>query len=124
VRHTRQKAALSRVLAEGDVFRSAQDLHADLRAAGEPVGLTTIYQQLKALTDAGEVDAVRGATGEMVYRACGGPHHHHLVCRECGASVEVDGPEIETLVARVATAHGYTQMEHTVELFGRCPACA
>jgi len=50
-------------------------------------------------------------------------HHHHLVCRQCGRSVEVSGPEVEAWAERVAAAAGYTEISHTLEVFGTCPAC-
>ena len=96
-RSTRQKRALAAVLDSSDRFRSAQDLHAELRRRGEHVGLTTVYGQLRVLADVGEVDALRSDDGETRYRRCvKDHHHHHLVCRVCGHTVEVEGPEVES----------------------------
>jgi Fur family ferric uptake transcriptional regulator len=50
-------------------------------------------------------------------------HHHHLVCRACGATVEVTGPAVETWAEQVAAEHGFRDVSHTVEVFGTCPAC-
>src|SRR5579875_314665 len=123
-RSTRQKRALAAALAESDQFRSAQDLFARLRAQGENVGLTTIYNQLRALAETGEVDSLRTQTGETLYRRCStGNHHHHLVCRECGATVEVEGPEVERWADRIADQHGYVDISHTVEILGLCGHC-
>ena len=61
-RSTRQKRALASILEGSDAFRSAQDLFTELRAKGENVGLTTVYSQLRALADAGEIDALRART--------------------------------------------------------------
>lgn len=112
-------------LAQVEQFRSAQELHALLRAEGEAVGLTTVYRTLASLAEAGEVDAIAREDGETVYRLCAGPtHHHHLVCRECGRTVEVEGPAVERWASRVAAEHGFAEVSHTIEIFGRCPACA
>ena len=124
-RETRQKRALAAALDQTAAFRSAQDLHADLRARGENVGLTTVYNQLRALAEAGRVDTLRTEDGETLYRRCGTEgHHHHLVCRSCGATVEVEGPEVETWADRVAAAHGFVDIVHTVEIVGTCAGCA
>lgn len=124
-RETRQKKALAAVLDETEAFRSAQDLHADLRARGEAVGLTTVYNQLRALADTGQVDTLRTDEGETLYRRCGSAHHHHhLVCRSCGAAVEVEGPEVERWADRVAGRHGFVDISHTVEIVGTCASCA
>ncbi|HEX3539937.1 MAG TPA: transcriptional repressor [Acidimicrobiales bacterium] len=124
-RSTRQKRALAAVLDASDSFRSAQDLFAELRARGENVGLTTVYNQLRALADAGEVDALRGDDGETRYRRCDRQdHHHHLVCRSCGATEEIEGPEVERWAAQMADRHGYTDVAHTIEILGTCRQCA
>ena len=122
---TRQRTAVSRALADADGFQTAQALHESMRRAGDSVGLTTVYRHLQALADAGEVDVLRTADGEAAYRRCGADdHHHHLVCRSCGATVEVTGPAVETWAAQVAKKHGFRDVSHTVEVFGTCRACS
>ncbi len=120
-RPTRQRTAVAGVLADLDSFRSAQQIHAELVARGEAVGLTTVYRTLQALADAGEIDSLRDDAGETVYRRCeGGTHHHHLVCRQCGATVEIDGPAVESWAAPMAPEPGYDDVSHTLELVGPC----
>lgn len=123
-RATRQRAAITELLDRVDEFRSAQDLHDELRRRGENIGLTTVYRTLQAMAGAGLVDTLRTDTGENVYRRCSGPHHHHhLVCRGCGATVEVAGREVEAWAAEVAVEHGFSDVSHTIEIFGTCAAC-
>lgn len=124
LRNTRQRTAVSTLLAEVDGFHSAQDLYAMLRQRGERVGLTTVYRTLQGLADAGEIDVMRPPGGEHLYRRCSEGHHHHLVCRRCGRTVEVAGPAVESWAERVAAEHGYAEVSHTLEIFGTCPACA
>ena len=124
-RPTKQQVAVAAALASIEGFTSAQALHELLRVKGEKVGLTTVYRHLQALADAGQVDALRTDDGETVYRRCvADDHHHHLVCRVCGATVEVSGPEVEAWAAAVAASHGYTDVSHTLEVFGTCAACS
>jgi len=124
-RSTRQKRAVAGVLAETDTFRSAQDLHAELRARGTRVGLTTVYNQLRALADSGEVDVLRAEDGETLYRRCGSDdHHHHVLSRVCGRTVEVAGRAIEKWAAKVAKEAGFVDVRHTVEVVGTCAECA
>lgn len=120
-RSTRQRAAVSALLAEVDDFQSAQQLHDRLKHRGDSVGLTTVYRTLQSLADAGAVDVVRTHDGEAVYRRCNsGSHHHHLVCRKCGKTVEVEGPAVESWADRIAAEHGFTDVAHTLEIFGTC----
>ncbi|HEV7897976.1 MAG TPA: transcriptional repressor [Planosporangium sp.] len=122
-RNTRQRGAVSALLAEVEGFHSAQELHAMLRSRGAAVGLTTVYRTLLALADAGEIDVMQTPGGENLYRRCSDGHHHHLVCRSCGRTVEVLGPAVETWAEKVAAQHGYADVSHTLEIFGTCPAC-
>lgn len=124
-RSTRQKRALAAILERTDGFRSAQDLHHQLRAHGENVGLTTVYNQLRALADSGALDALRADDGETLYRRCDtGRHHHHLVCRHCRRTIEVEGPAVERWASTVAEEHGFVDVTHTVEILGTCGPCA
>ena len=125
VRATRQAAAVREALAGREGFTSAQDLHGELRRRGGGVGLTTVYRHLQALADAGAVDVLRTPDGESIYRLCGaGGHHHHLVCRSCGRTVEIEGREVERWTRKVAQAEGFTDVDHTVEVYGTCAGCA
>lgn len=122
---TSRRQAVRKVLAASTSFRSAQDIYAEMRASGAKIGLTTVYRALQALSDAGEIDVLRTDDGEAVYRACATvSHHHHLVCRRCGKTVEVAGPDVERWAEAVGKEHGFTDVTHTVEVFGTCPSCA
>ena len=123
-RPTRQRAAVAAALGTGHAFRSAQELYETLRASGDKVGLTTVYRTLQAMVDAGELDVLRSADGEAVYRRCrSGEHHHHLVCRRCGTTEELAAEEVEAWAAAVAQRHGFTDVSHTIEVFGYCRDC-
>lgn len=125
IRNTRQRRAVSAVLDELQAFASAQQIHTALERRGEKVGLSTVYRNLQALVDADAVDALRGDDGEILYRRCeDGAHHHHLVCRHCGAAVEVSGAAVETWASTVAAENGFVDVEHTIEIFGTCADCA
>jgi Fur family ferric uptake transcriptional regulator len=125
MRGTRQAEALSAALDNLSGFCSAQEIHAQLRRNGERIGLTTVYRHLQVLSEDGQVDTIRDASGETLYRRCRtSAHHHHLTCRSCGRSVEVEGRAMERWAEHVAAEAGFTELDHTVELFGLCPDCS
>ena len=123
VRTTRQREAVRAVFQDLEGFHSAQDVHALLRAAGDPVGLSTVYRAVQSLADDGELDSIRTDSGEALYRRCSPQHHHHLVCRGCGRTVEVEGPAVERWTRAIAAEHGFSEVSHTLEIFGSCPDC-
>jgi hypothetical protein len=84
-RSTRQRAAVAQALDKLDEFRTAQEIHQDLRTAGENVGLTTVYRTLQALADSSEVDVLRNAVPEALARAGGArPRPHHTCSQPAG----------------------------------------
>ena len=125
MRATRQRSAIVEALDSASGFRSAQELHDELKRSGASVGLTTVYRTLQALTRSGDVDALLRDDGETIYRRCGSDqHHHHLVCRHCVTSVELANDEVEAWAAGAARRHGFTQVTHTAELYGLCGGCS
>jgi Fur family ferric uptake transcriptional regulator len=125
-RMTVQGGAVRSVLVDGDGFRSAQDLHATLRLRGKPVGLSTVYRHLQSLVEQGVADVIQSPDGEATYRYCGettSAHHHHLVCRKCGHTKEVKARAVERWAAEIASKFDFSDVDHTVEIFGTCASC-
>jgi Fur family ferric uptake transcriptional regulator len=104
-------------------FASAQELYQMLRRDGDGIGLTTVYRALQSLLDDKMVDLLRREDGEAIYRLCGDSHHHHLVCRSCGSTVEIEGSSVEKWAEAISEEHGFREVGHTVELFGLCESC-
>jgi Fur family transcriptional regulator, ferric uptake regulator len=122
LRATRQRLTVLEALRGREDTVTAQDLHMELRQAGEPIGLTTVYRTLAALADAGLLDTF-DREGEQAFRQCGEVHHHHLVCETCNLVEEIAAEEVERWVHQVADTHGFTVTGHRADIFGVCPAC-
>jgi Fur family transcriptional regulator, ferric uptake regulator len=122
-RATPQRQAVLDALTGAEDFRSAQQVHELMSARGSRVGLATVYRTLALYADHGLVDVLRSEDGEAIYRRCSETHHHHLVCRACGATVEVEGPAVERWTSAIAAEHGFADLSHTLEIVGTCAAC-
>lgn len=123
-RNTWQREAVKQALDASEHFVSAQSLHTALREQGSSIGLATVYRALADLAQEGDADALQ-QDGESLYRACTpGSHHHHLICRSCGLTVEIEADAVESWAQQVATAHGFTRPEHIVDVFGLCADCS
>ncbi|MFV0429726.1 MAG: Fur family transcriptional regulator [Arachnia sp.] len=123
-RTTRQRTAIREVLANGEEFVTAAQLHDQLRQADHQVGIATVYRALQTMLEAGELDSIRTAGGEAAYRRCSAKHHHHLVCTNCGAAVEVVAEQVEHWAKEIGERYGYRNVGHEVELYGRCANCS
>ncbi|MFS0713199.1 transcriptional repressor [Microbacterium sp. 2P01SA-2] len=123
-RNTWQRERVRTALSDARGFVSAQDLHASLRDDNTGIGLATVYRALATLAASGEADQLQSPDGEAIYRACSSEgHHHHLICRSCGLTVEIQASDVEEWAHRTAAANGFTQAEHIVDIFGVCAAC-
>jgi Fur family ferric uptake transcriptional regulator len=123
-RNTWQREAVREALGTREGFVSAQALHARMRQAGSPVGLATVYRALADLAAEGDADSLQ-QDGESLYRACTpGSHHHHLICRGCGRTVEISADPVEQWAREVAAANGFTRPNHVVDVFGYCVDCS
>ena len=123
-RNTWQREAVRGALGANDGFISAQALHSALHLTGSPIGLATVYRALADLAVTGDADSLQSPEGESLYRACStNDHHHHLICRNCGLTVEIEADAVETWAHNVATKHGFTQAAHVVDVFGLCEQC-
>ena len=123
-RNTWQREAVKEALGTSEGFVSAQSLHSNLHATGSPIGLATVYRALADLASEGEADSLQ-QEGESLFRACTpGSHHHHLICRNCGLTVEIEADAVEEWAQKVAAQHGFTQPNHIVDVFGLCGDCS
>lgn len=123
-RNTWQREAVVTELTEVHGFISAQALFGRMRDAGSTISLATIYRALTDMVGEGTVDSLLSPEGENLYRACSSDdHHHHLICLRCGATVEIDAKQVEAWAKSTAAAHGFSQAQHVVDIFGVCGAC-
>lgn len=123
-RNTWQREAVRAALAEARGFVSAQQLHQTLRESGSTIGLATVYRALSSLGETGEADSLQSPDGENLFRSCATQgHHHHLICRSCGTTVELSATVVEEWTQRVAAEHGFSEVEHVVDIFGLCEHC-
>lgn len=122
-RSTRQRSIIIELLTSLDRFVSAQELHAELKQKGHAIGLSTVYRNLATMTSTGDIDVLLREDGEALYRACGPAHHHHLLCKSCGATNEITAELVEAWSHDIAKAYGFTDVSHTLEIVGVCRDC-
>ena len=123
-RNTWQRERVREALTDAPGFVSAQALHATLRDENTGIGLATVYRTLAGLAAQGDADSLQSPEGENLFRACtSAGHHHHLICRNCGRTVEIEATAVEQWAQSTAAEHGFTAAEHVVDIFGLCAEC-
>ncbi|MGH8574189.1 MAG: Fur family transcriptional regulator [Gammaproteobacteria bacterium] len=123
-RHTKQRAWIVDLLTDAGHFLSAAALHRLLVDRGRNVGLATVYRTLARLEEQQEVESVSGPQGERLFRIClDADHHHHVVCRGCGATESLANSQIERALDKEVRRSGYRDFRHELVVFGTCPRC-
>jgi len=102
---------------------SAEDVYKELLAAGEEIGLATVYRVLTQFEAAGLVCRHHFEGGQSVFELNRGGHHDHLVCIKCGTVVEFVEDVIEERQRAIAAQHGFTMEDHSLVIYGVCPHC-
>jgi Fe2+ or Zn2+ uptake regulation protein len=121
-RLTPQRLAIMRVLYEATGHLSPVEIYE--RAQQVLPGLTepTVYRTLSFLSERGLILAAHMGSGQLVYEI-GEHNHHHLICRACGATQEIDHALLEKLYCQFQESTGYQIDSLHVTFFGLCPDC-
>ena len=102
---------------------SAEDIYRILLESGEEIGLATVYRVLTQFEEAGLVVRRHFEGGQSVFELDLGEHHDHLVCVKCGRVEEFVDEVIEKRQEEIAKQAGYTITDHSLNIYGICPAC-
>lgn len=123
-RDTAPRRALAGLIAERHGHFTAAELLADAHDQNVKVGRATVFRTLDLMAERGALERLDLPTGGHAYVACvPEQHHHHVVCRGCGTSVEVDDSGLQAVVRQIGAQSGYRIDNHRLELYGLCPEC-
>jgi Fur family ferric uptake transcriptional regulator len=121
-RVTRPRRAVAELIANRGGHFTSSDLLSDARRGRRSLGRATLFRNLELFTELGALERLDLPTGEHAYVACEPEqHHHHVVCRACGRSVEVEDSGLQSVVSEIARRSGFSIDTHRLELFGLCP---
>jgi Fur family ferric uptake transcriptional regulator len=122
-RLTEPRRALATLIAQQDGHFTAAELVSSARARRLGVGRATVFRTLETLEEIGAIERLDLPSGEHAYVACELAHHHHIICSNCGRTVEIDDAGLGQVVREVARQTSFRVDQHRLELFGLCPAC-
>jgi Fe2+ or Zn2+ uptake regulation protein len=119
---TPQRLVILRILQDADRHLSPLEIYQQARLAMPGITEATVYRTLNFLTEQGLVLAAHVGYGQLVYEIAG-RDHHHLICRQCGSTQEIDHSLLRSLYEQFQQATGYQIDSIHVTFFGLCPAC-
>jgi len=124
LKSTKQRDMILDCFLSCDQHLSTEELYLKLKESMPGIGFATVYRTLKLFAESGIAREIQFGDGQTRYEHLhAGEHHDHLVCTRCGAIMEFENETIEKLQAEVARNHGFTIMNHKLELYGICAKC-
>jgi Fur family ferric uptake transcriptional regulator len=125
LRHSNQRQWILTVFLRIEKHMTIDELLREVKAIHPEVGSATVYRTLRLLCECGLCRELRFDNGPARYEHLyGHEHHDHLICTQCGTSVEIISPEIEHLQEELIKQHGFIPQRHRMELYGVCNECA
>ncbi|MGD2206912.1 MAG: Fur family transcriptional regulator [Anaerolineae bacterium] len=122
-RITQPRRAVIQALLEDEGNSSPAEVHQRARSHCPTIGLVTVYRTLDLLAEMGFVRRIHTDDGCHRYATTRDGHLHHLVCRQCGTTVQVEGCDLSTFLTRISRETGYEVEDHLLELIGLCSTC-
>lgn len=125
LKSTRQREIILDCFLATNEHLSTEELYLKLKELNSGIGFATVYRTLKLFAESGIAREIHFGDGQTRYEHLhAGEHHDHLVCTRCGSIVEFEEETIENLQKAVARKHGFTILNHKLELYGVCALCA
>ena len=124
LKHTAQRDRILRAFLETREHLSTDELHRLVKKKDRRIGFTTVYRTLKLLAECGLASEVAFHDGIARYEhQYNRRSHHHMVCTECGSSVEFFSQEVGDLEQEIGRKYHYLTTRHTFQIYGVCEAC-
>ena len=109
---------------ENEGHRSVEDIYHTVKAIDPRIGYTTVYRMMKLMVSCGLAREIELADGITRYEHLfNHEHHDHLICMECGKSIEFYNPEIEALQDAASAQLGFKVLDHKLQIYGVCREC-
>src|SRR5713226_2369194 len=124
LKQTAQRDTILRSFLETRDHLSTEELHRLVQKKDAGIGYTTVYRTLKLLTESGLASEVAFHDGIARYEhQYNRRSHHHMVCTECGASVEFFSEQVGAIEREIGHKHRYVTTRHTFQIYGVCEEC-
>ncbi len=107
-----------------DEHISAEEIYAQVVAKYSHVNISTVYRTLELLKQIGLLYEIDLGGGRIGYHPEDKGHHHHLVCRKCGAVIDVGESVLFPIQAILLQAFNFKAELRHMAIFGHCNKCS
>ena len=122
-RMTPQRQMILSAVEKADDHISAEEIYAKVRARYPHVNVSTVYRTLDLLKELGLVTETNMGDGRVRYHSIGKGHHHHLVCEQCGETIDIEEAMLSPLWTEIQQKYNFkVNMKH-LAFFGLCAKC-
>jgi len=122
-RLTPQRMLVLSAIANSDHHISAEEIYAQVVAKYPYVNISTVYRTLDLLKRLDLVTETDLGGGRVRYHPVDKGHHHHLVCQECGAIIDLDESVLSSLQSQLLREYKFSADLRHLAIFGRCANC-
>jgi len=122
-RLTPQRVMILSAIEASDDHISAEEIYAQIVAKYPQVNISTVYRNLELLKGLGLVTETDLGGGRVRYHSAEKGHHHHLVCQECGAIIDLDESLLSSLKNTLVREYKFIADLRHLAIFGRCADC-
>ena len=123
-RLTPQRMMILSAIENSDNHISAEEIYAQVVAKYPDVNISTVYRTLELLKRLGLVTETDMGEGRVRYHPAEKGHHHHLVCQECGAIIDLDESLLASLKSALLREYKFSADLRHLAIFGRCINCS
>ena len=123
-RLTPQRIMVISAIEDSDGHISAEEIYAQVIAKYPQVNISTVYRTLELLKRLGLVTETDLGEGRVRYHPAGKGHHHHLVCQQCGAIIDLDESILSDLKSALLREYQFSADLRHLAIFGRCVKCS
>lgn len=121
---TQQRETILRVFLHAKRHLTVEELHVLVKGEDPSIGLTTVYRTMRLFCECNLARANHFEEGRVRYeQQYKTAHHDHMICVQCGKTIEFVNQQIERLQEKVVQKYGFQMVDHRMELFGYCPSC-
>ncbi len=122
-RLTPQRMMILAAIENSENHISAEEIHAQIAQQYPNVNISTVYRTLELLARLGPVTETDLGEGRVRYHPMAKGHHHHLVCRECGATIDLDESLLTPFRGALLKEYQFNADLRHLVIFGRCVNC-